>query len=417
MKKNFAAILLLTVFIFSLNALQKNKIIEFLDLNFARHLNDYFENPTEENKENSLLYIQELILILDNLSKSSEAKLIELNEKISVVNLLKDLITETEKMQDSIENDQIDAAKDSFQSITLYLLKITSTLYFYYKTQNRMYFIVVLILAGFILILVAYLLFTHQRIEITEENLKISRRKELDSSDFSQIILEAQETERSRISHEIHDTVVQDMRTIRLTAELLNLNEEENLQKRDKIVQLSTNSINQLRNICYNLAPPELMVLNNQKNDNAIQTNAILNRSRLISSLITLCNQFETKTKISCPLNFMDNTNFGKITFQDIINIFRIVQEALTNIEKHAQASHVSVLIRNTGILGKTNVSIFITDDGVGIPKEMVNFRESGIEHLGLTSMKDRAAKLNGTLTIQSEPGDGTEIKLTFPVK
>ena len=91
------------------------------------------------------------------------------------------------------------------------------------------------------------------------------------------------------------------------------------------------------------------------------------------------------------------------------MNVYRIVQESLTNIRKHADAHIVRVLLQcdDSG-----NYLILIENDGKGFDKETIQ-SEAG-KHLGLTIMKERAAYLGGKLKIDSEPDEGTRVELRF---
>ena len=92
------------------------------------------------------------------------------------------------------------------------------------------------------------------------------------------------------------------------------------------------------------------------------------------------------------------------------MNAFRIVQEALTNIKKHAHAKNVRLLLKNTG----DNYQILIENDGLGFNKETITSESAAGKHLGLTIMQERALHLGGELKIESEPEEGTRVELNF---
>ncbi|MFV9615012.1 MAG: ATP-binding protein [Gammaproteobacteria bacterium] len=94
------------------------------------------------------------------------------------------------------------------------------------------------------------------------------------------------------------------------------------------------------------------------------------------------------------------------------LNAYRIVQEALTNIKKHANAYIVRVLLNHDA---DGNIRILIENDGKGF--EQNNIQSSEGEHLGLTIMKERAKHLGGELKIESEPDEGTRVELRFRYK
>ena len=94
------------------------------------------------------------------------------------------------------------------------------------------------------------------------------------------------------------------------------------------------------------------------------------------------------------------------------MNVYRIVQESLTNIRKHADAHIVRVLLQCDDV---GNYLVLIENDGEGFDKAAIQ-SEAG-KHLGLTIMKERARYLGGKLKIDSEPDEGTRVELRFKYK
>jgi two-component system nitrate/nitrite sensor histidine kinase NarX len=94
------------------------------------------------------------------------------------------------------------------------------------------------------------------------------------------------------------------------------------------------------------------------------------------------------------------------------LNAYRIVQEALTNIKKHANAYIVRVLVNRDD---DGNISILIENDGKGFDQRKIHSSEG--DHIGLTIMKERARHLGGELKIESEPDEGTRVELRFQYK
>ena len=90
--------------------------------------------------------------------------------------------------------------------------------------------------------------------------------------------------------------------------------------------------------------------------------------------------------------------------------IFHIVKEALSNIRKHSHARNARILLNGDG---RGVYSLLIEDDGEGIIPASEALPG---EHIGLSVMRERAERLPGEITIESEPGEGTRIVLTFPV-
>jgi signal transduction histidine kinase len=93
--------------------------------------------------------------------------------------------------------------------------------------------------------------------------------------------------------------------------------------------------------------------------------------------------------------------------------LYRIVQEALTNVARHAQADSVSVLLENRG----TSVMLIVDDDGTGFDVTRVMGSGAHERNLGLYGMRERASLLGGTLTLESTPGAGTAVFVEIPLK
>jgi len=93
------------------------------------------------------------------------------------------------------------------------------------------------------------------------------------------------------------------------------------------------------------------------------------------------------------------------------ITVFRIIQECMNNIIKHADASHVNIYLQYRD----RNVRINVRDNGVGFDLNTVNIGHAHRPSLGLAGMEERAALLGGHVTIQSRPGYGTEVEALIP--
>ena len=92
---------------------------------------------------------------------------------------------------------------------------------------------------------------------------------------------------------------------------------------------------------------------------------------------------------------------------------FRIAQEALTNVARHAQASRVSVQLEDA----QEKLVLTITDNGTGFDTDNLLKTASSASTLGLRGMKERALAMNGHVEIESAPGKGTHVRASFPLK
>ncbi len=229
---------------------------------------------------------------------------------------------------------------------------------------------------------------------------KIEKLQHQQSISFSRETMLAQEHERSRIARELHDTVAQDLLRLSLQTEIIKKEavSEKQSQLCMAVAEGQTELLNRIRNICNDLLPPDF------------QPSGI-DHIRLPDALRTLCGAFEKRTGIECNISIHDDADFSFLDVDTQLHCFRIVQECLANIEKHAEASNVSVLVRSNT---EGELLFFVTDNGKGFEKTDKDFfrmmRAKG--HFGLWNMQERAASMNGVFSIDSEAGEGTSIKL-----
>ena len=261
---------------------------------------------------------------------------------------------------------------------------------------------------------IAFVLFLLSYIRNKEKNRTLEEQNKKERV-VTETITQVQENERSRISRDLHDTVTQDIRTALIYTHKLkdsqNLSEEQkNLL--DKIQQIEEQNLKNIRNIIRNLTPSEI-------------------ESASITQLLQeLCENINQTGTIQCKFYAQDSELFSKITTEQKLHIFRIVQESINNAIKHSGASEISVILRaETDAADKeTNGLLFmISDDGKGIPKVMPtgdNTQKSQpaediisqSTHLGIKGMKSRATLLGAKLEIKSDQETGTQVKLFLEV-
>lgn len=223
---------------------------------------------------------------------------------------------------------------------------------------------------------------------------------------YSRFMIDGIETERSRISKEIHDTVLQDIKALSFKYELIDSADVQNNESlKDELISQTNSCISQLRAICNNLTPIELS--GNNKDINGF-----------ILAIHNLIDQFTAKSGIECILKMQDKLDISSLSMKQTINIFRIIQEALNNIEKHAKASIVSIIITIIQNNNQKMLKVYITDNGTGFNSEKL-LKETALQygHFGISNMRNRAKDINASFSISSEINSGTEIKLEVPVK
>ena len=243
--------------------------------------------------------------------------------------------------------------------------------------------IVVVIILVFIAIifLVALARHNHRRNKLMFENQKIKK-------DFEQTLLntqlEIQEQTLTHISREIHDNIGQVLSLARLQLHSLSTNDQEDdIEHTDNLLE---KAITDLRGLSHSL------------NTNSIKDNGFS------ASVTKLLEQFKKTGKFKT--SFIDETNFTVSDDHGII-LFRIIQEVLNNIVKHADATEIIIRIANID----HHTTIFITDNGKGFDLEKLHSVDNGI---GIRNITERAMIIGAKLSVLSQPNNGTTVKITF---
>jgi PAS domain S-box-containing protein len=232
--------------------------------------------------------------------------------------------------------------------------------------------------------------------DITEQRNveKALRESEEQLRYLSSQLLRAQETERRRISRELHDELGQALSVIKLRLSFIEKELRQDQGKAKEECETISQYINQ--------------VIENVRRLSRDLTPSILQDAGLLPAIHWLITNSKTNYKIKMVLDVGDIDQLFSQSAQ--IMIYRILQEALTNIGRHAQAKNASVMIKGY----EDGISFSVEDDGVGfdpLRAATVNPNERG---LGLAIMEERARMLGGSLQIWSEKGKGTRI--TFSV-
>ncbi len=209
------------------------------------------------------------------------------------------------------------------------------------------------------------------------------------SRDAVRRIVQAQELERRRLARELHDETGQALTSILLGLKSLDEAEsgealrEATQELRDRVVT----TLQDVRRLAVELRPK------------------VLDDFGLVSALERLAETFEGETGIRVELE--DATKGDRFPGDVETALFRIVQEALTNVVKHAQASRVSVLLtRRPGA-----VAVVVDDDGRGYDPE-----QQPSEGIGLIGMRERVELLGGRLSLESSPGSGATVAAEVPL-
>ena len=205
------------------------------------------------------------------------------------------------------------------------------------------------------------------------------------------------EEERRRIARELHDDTSQRLTGLKanLEAAIERLPDEAH-ESRDllkKLQVISTDIMDEIQKLIYELRP------------------TLLDDMGLIPALDWLLDNY--LESIGVHVNLRTSGNIKRLPHQLETTIFRVIQEAINNILKHADASHVSVSL----YYRKNVVKIRVKDDGKGFAVEEAIGSKDRPRGLGLISMSERVELVNGIFDIRSGSGSGTEINIQVPVK
>jgi two-component system nitrate/nitrite sensor histidine kinase NarX len=200
--------------------------------------------------------------------------------------------------------------------------------------------------------------------------------------------------ERATLAHELHDSLAQTLASLRFQVRVL----DETLQQSSEYGAIS--EIEQVEN--------SLDEAYSELRDLIAHFRAPMGGHSLMPAVENLVKRFRAQCSIPIFLQYGDWRN-DKLAAHVEMNILRIIQEALTNIRKHSQASNVRVMLRHEK---DASSLVLIEDDGIGISRPTDDTQPG--EHIGLLIMQERARRIGGELRIESEPGEGTRIVLTF---
>jgi PAS domain S-box-containing protein len=214
---------------------------------------------------------------------------------------------------------------------------------------------------------------------------------------LSSQLLTAQETERRRISRELHDELGQALTVMKLRIRFI----EKGLEK-DQIT---------IRQDCEDLLGYIDQVIENTRRLSLDLSSSILEDLGLTAALQWLTNNLIKNNHITVKMDMMDIDHLFSQDAQTMI--YRIIQETLNNIGKHAGAKNVSIAVRNHN----GRVSFLVEDDGKGFNMTEAMMRHATEKGLGLATMDERARILGGSFNLWSQEGKGTRISLTIPLK
>jgi len=233
--------------------------------------------------------------------------------------------------------------------------------------------------------------------ELVKERTAELERSHQELRELAAHVQTAREEERTSVAREIHDELGQVLTGLHmglswLDTRLAELEDEESravlLGKISSMSLLVDRTIESVQRIAAELRP------------------GVLDDFGLVAAIESHARKFQEQTGIRCNVVLAP----GSTEFDDATStaLFRIVQETLTNVARHANATNVAITFKNEG----NNIALVVKDDGRGIQGSEISRSAS----LGLLGMRERAAALGGQFQITSVPGKGTTVKVVLPV-
>jgi two-component system, NarL family, sensor kinase len=228
----------------------------------------------------------------------------------------------------------------------------------------------------------------YNRYKLKQQNILSAALLE-EQSIRNKAIIEAEEKERIRIARELHDGIGQ-----QLSAAKMNLSAfESSVSEQDKdryqnMVQLVDDAVKEVRTVSHNMMP-----------------NALI-RSGLSSAIRDFVHKISSTDALKVDLQIVGLNTRLESTTETVL--YRVLQECVSNIVKHAGASHISIQL----IQHDKHLSMMVEDNGKGFDTTLVNQAEG----IGLKNMVSRVQFLNGTIDFDSTPGKGTTVIIDIPL-
>lgn len=226
------------------------------------------------------------------------------------------------------------------------------------------------------------------------DNLK---KQQISLENLSSEIIKTQENERKRISRELHDGIGQILTAIKINLEIRKNKKEVDIKKiakeTEENIKLIERVIEDLRRISHDLRP------------------SMLDDFGLLSTIQSYVKDYEQLTGLQVVLN-LDLQNKEAFLPDQEINLFRIIQEGLSNIAKHSKATKASIKL----FLSNGEINLEIEDNGIGFDINKIEDFQPKDFSFGLLNMKERCKILGGELKIISHLNKGTKLFVKFPI-
>lgn len=237
---------------------------------------------------------------------------------------------------------------------------------------------------------------TQRVLSMVVTDLTEVRRSEAALRALTHRVLQAQEAERGRVALELDDNITQRLCAVLIRSQALadTLPARDPASKRAAIAlrDMLGTAADEVERIARNLRP------------------GVLDQLGLVAVLRDTSREFADRTSVSVKLTLVKLTS--RLSADTELTLYRVLQEALRNVERHARARHVTVHLTKKGGF----VQLAIVDDGIGFDLGRLATGRKGMGGLGLLGMRERATHAGGTLEVKSVRRSGTEIHVRIPL-
>jgi PAS domain S-box-containing protein len=238
--------------------------------------------------------------------------------------------------------------------------------------------------------------FKHAPIGMVVTDMTEARHNEERLRVLTHRVVQVQEDERRRVALELHDHITQLLCAVLVRSQTLadELSPHDGSSKREaiKLREMLGQTAEEVERISRNLRP------------------SVLDELGLVAVLRDTGTEFADRTGVSVKLACVQLT--VRLAADTELTLYRILQEALKNVEKHARARHVAVRLTQHGVF----VHLAINDDGIGFDTDQLPAGRNGKNGLGLLGIRERTTYVGGSLNVKSAPGKGTTITAQIPL-
>ncbi len=233
-----------------------------------------------------------------------------------------------------------------------------------------------------------------QQVGAALENAELYRKLELRNAELARLsarMVDQHEEERRRLARELHDETGQVFSAVRMELSVLKQSAEPAFRSRlNHVLDLTNSAIGSIRSVTHALRP------------------TLLDDLGLVPAIRSLTGEFGQRSGIAVSFNHPPGEL--ELPKETELALYRAVQEALTNVARHSQATRVSVTLVDEG----DTIRLEVADNGTGMTASARN-QQDNEPHMGLAGLRERMAALGGATEVLSVPGEGVTLRVTVP--